>query len=182
MADVTLALDLATLTGWAALIDGKRMGGTWKLTTEKARKEAQAQNLDRRADPRFSELLAHLVDFELTYGQPKVIWFEDVKFSTYTQQTQLWSSLRAAVWAYQFLCPETDIQCLDTTQLKLWGAQHGGATKSMMGAWLVRKHPDLYVKNPASSETCFVLEKATGAEVDDNQADAQHLLDYALFA
>lgn len=175
-----LALDLGTKCGWAAEMDGIRMGGTWLLTTEKARKAAASEDLDRRCDPRFEALLDRLYDFRGNFGCPDTIIFEDVQFSEYTQQTQLWSSLRAAIWAFKYVRPATNIQCLDTARLKKWATNHGGATKAMMGAWLVKKHPNLYIKNPEPIETCFVRERFTDAMVDDNQVDAQHLLDYAI--
>lgn len=171
-----LALDLGSLTGWASTIDGVRTGGTWKLATHKELKIAREEEFDRRCDPRFGQLLHNLDTF---VGIDQVI-FEDVLFSKYTLQTQLWSALRAAVWAFHFLHPSVDIQCLNTSALKLWGAHHGGATKTMMGAWLIKKHPQLWIRNPNPTETCFVLDRGSGLEVDDNQVDAQHLLDYAI--
>jgi hypothetical protein len=172
-----LALDLGTRCGWAAMIEGVRTGGTWRLASEKQLKNAREEEFDRRCDPRFLQLLKHLSEWPARLDQ---IAFEDVLFSKYTLQTQLWSALRSAVWAYHFVHPETDIQCLDTTRLKVWGAQHGGATKEMMGAWLVKKHPARYLKNPEPIPTCFVRERGTDRMIDDNQVDAQHLLDYAI--
>lgn len=177
---IRLALDLGQHLGWAAMVGDQRMGGTWELTTDKQRKEAAAQGLDRRCDPRFGRMLDRLMEFRGNFGCPDQIIFEDVQFSEYTLQTQLWSSFRAAIWAFQWLRPNVDVQCLDTSRLKVWGAHHGGATKLMMGAWLVKKHPNFWVKNPNPTENCFVRERFTGARVDDNQVDAQHLLDYSI--
>lgn len=178
---IRLALDLGTKCGWAASVNGSRIGGTWLLTTEKDRKRAASEGLDRRCDPRFGALLDCLYEFRYCYGTPDTIAFEDVQFSEYTLQTQLWSSLRSAVWAFKYLRPDVRIYCLDTAGLKKWGTGHGGATKGMMGAWLVKRHPDLYIKNPKPTENCFVLgANPPHPEVDDNQVDAQHLLDYSI--
>jgi hypothetical protein len=177
---IRLAIDLGTKLGWALDVHGVRSGGTKLLVSEADRKLAVDDSLDRRCDPRFGALLDHIMDIRGNHGGPDLIIFEDVKFSVYTQQTQLWSSLRAAIWAYKWLRPNTNIQCLDTSKLKKWGTNNGAATKEMMGAWLVRKHPNLYIKNPEPIETCFVRERYTDRMVDDNQVDAQHLLDYAI--
>lgn len=178
-----LAIDLGTKCGHASRIRGVRTGGTWKLATTAELDEAREDNFDRRCDPRFLRLLGNLRDVE-NLGPLDCVTFEDVKFSKYTLQTQLWSSLRAAIWTARYINPSVNIQCVDTSALKVWGANHGSATKEMMGAWLVKKHPGLFEKNiqpTKKTESVFVRERQTGRPVDDNEVDAQHLLDYAIF-
>jgi hypothetical protein len=58
-----------------------------------------------------------------------VVVFEDVQFSSYTSQTQLWASYRTAVWLA--FGKTSLIECVDVKTLKKF-ACNGNATKEMM--------------------------------------------------
>lgn len=169
-----LALDLGTKTGWAQLTNGVRTGGTWVLATPDEIKTQRERGGDRTGDVRFARLIAHLSDAKRL--SPGLVLFEDVQFSTTTMQTQLWSTFRAAVWSmfHPGMC-----RAVPVGTLKLFATGQGNATKLMMGAWLVKKHPTLFKKRPKSTATCNVLD-IHGRPVDDNEADAQHLLDFGI--
>ena len=171
-----LALDLGTKTGWAQRRDGVTSSGTWLLATEAERLEDKEGGLDRRGDRRFFELLRRVEGAIEPEPRPDVVIFEDVRFSTFTMQTQLWSALRCAVWA---VCRSRSIpvEVVDVPVLKKFGANHGGATKEMMAAWLVKKHPDLYCKTARKTKTCF-CETVDGRRMGDDEVDALHMIDY----
>ena len=127
-----LALDLGTKTGWCEVNNGEEMLGTWKLATKEEVTQWGKERLTRRCDPRARRL------YELVCGmflrqkkfRPNAVVFEDVEFSTFTLQTQLWSALRAAVWIA--VPPGTLIECVGVSALKKFATGHGGATKEMM--------------------------------------------------
>ena len=90
------------------------------------------ERLTRRCDPRARRLYSNIQKFFLRRPdcQPNVVVFEDVEFSTFTLQTQLWSALRTAVW---LAVPQgVLIECVGVSALKKFATGHGGATKEMM--------------------------------------------------
>lgn len=173
----TLALDLGTKCGYAIRTEeGRVVSGTWQLSSPDCIGAARADGLDRRCDPRF-EALFNQINAAVGLYMIKKIVFEDVLFSEYTLQTQLWSSLRSTVWATRLTFPEMELDCVNTATLKKYATGNGQATKKMMSAHLLRKYPQEFVKNPKPTENCFLLRK-DGTRVDDNEVDARHLLDY----
>lgn len=170
-----LALDLGTKCGWAAK-NGTVASGTWKLSDSKTIHSTRVEGFDRKCDPRFNALCLKIEEAVEHYSINAVV-FEDVLFSSTTLQTQLWATYRAAIWAVRRNHP-FEIDCLNTSTLKKHATGHGAATKKMMSAHLLKKYPHEFVKNPSPTETCFLLRKIDGTEVDDNQVDARHLLDY----
>lgn len=150
-----LALDLGTKTGWA-LGDwtGPVDAGTRVLATAAEVKEWRAKRLDRTCDPRVSRLYTFI-----RTNSPDIIVFEDVEFTSYTKQTQLWASLRAAVWLSAG--PNTLLECVPVTTLKKFATGHGGATKEMMRAALIQQKQFLPMK------------------LDDNAVDAVWILAWA---
>jgi Holliday junction resolvasome RuvABC endonuclease subunit len=124
-----LALDLGTDTGWATNYGSARVAGTWNLATPMEIKEWGKNRYRRRRDPRIMRFFNTLRNLDHTHHFDLVI-FEDVQFSSSTAQTQLWSSLRGALWT---AFPEnTIIECVPTGTLKAFATGHGGATKEMM--------------------------------------------------
>lgn len=160
-----LALDIATKTGFAtwakeAASPGPLAIGTWELTKASERK-GQALAL-RRFDPRVRALWSRVAQTVATLPKPVLVVFEDVEFSSYTKQTQLWASLRAAVW----IAPGIDLfDCVPVGTLKLFATGHGGADKAMMAAAFKRGE---CAGDPRS------------AELDDNAIDAYFILKWAL--
>lgn len=126
-----LTLDLGTKTGWACGAGENLFAGTWNLSTAREISEAAKARLDRRCDPRINRLFDHVRDIVWRI-KPKFIVFEDVQFSTFTCQTQLWSSLRAAVWLANTAYPMATFECVPVTTLKKFTTGQGSATKETM--------------------------------------------------
>jgi hypothetical protein len=165
-----LALDLGTHTGYATLIDGVEAGGTWLLATDKELKAQKKLRLDRRNDMRISALFDRIRSLrDRTHFD--WVFFEDVQFLSTQLQAQLWASLRAAVWMHGRDGLQMD--CVPTGTLKLFGAKHGGATKEMMAAAL---GCELIPTGLKTKPYKFIFR---GQEIDDNEVDARHLLNFA---
>lgn len=153
-----LALDLGTKTGFAYRTStGIIHSGTWVLAKAK---EIRDQN-GRELDCRYCRLAEKVRGLVKTLGV-EVIGFEDVEFSSYTAQTQLWSSFRVAVWSAACSDPKLIVEAVPVGTLKKFATGHGNATKEMMAASLLRKHPEFF----------------EGRHPDDNEVDALHLLQY----
>lgn len=151
-----LALDLGTNTGFAHNLTGSLQAGTWLLATDKEIASWGKNRLRRRCDPRMQRLSNLLVELP----KPDIVVFEDVEFSKYTQQTQLWASFRATVWLA--LGTKTYMECVPVKTLKLFATGSGGADKPAMAAALYRQQPEL---------------KKAG--LDDNAVDAIWLYSWA---
>lgn len=123
-----LGLDLGTQTGacWNAGV--KIFVESWQLATPKELKLARRERFDRRKDPRILALYRRLLSVRDAY-KIDVVAFEDVNFSSYTQQVQLWSSLRAMVW---FVFRDHFIDCVPVGTLKKYATGKGDADKNDM--------------------------------------------------
>jgi hypothetical protein len=120
-----LALDLGTATGYAYNRGDEFFCGTWQLATAKEIRQCGKDRLNRRKDPRIEKLCETLTEL----GKFDLVVFEDVQFSSYTAQTQLWSSLRSAVW----LCASAPhFDCVPVGTLKKFATGNGAATKENM--------------------------------------------------
>lgn len=130
-----LAVDLGTKTGYAYGADVPTVG-TWTLSTDKEVAKWGKDRLTRRKDPR----IARLCEKVGALGPFDVLVFEDVQFRSSTYQTQLWSSLRTALW----LCGTAQVfECVPVKSLKLF-AGHGNADKNYMSRALKQQHPKLW--------------------------------------
>ena len=165
-----LALDIATLTGWAYRdSEGVVTAGCWVLSKPDEIATAAKLRKDRTLDPRIPALYRCLRDIWNAHrtgnGSPHnpvdFLVFEDVQFSRYTMQTQLWASLRAAVWLF---CYNYDVprDCIAVGTLKKLATGAGNADKSAMIAAATEQFPTVDFK------------------LDDNAADALHLLQWAI--
>lgn len=151
-----LALDLGNHTGVARNYGPPAWVTTWALSTAKEVAEWGKRRLDRRGDPRIARLFARLTDPML---KPDLVVFEDVEFSTYTKQTQLWSSFRTAVWlAFD---RRAVIECIPVTSLKKFATGSGAADKNAMKRAMFTQFPD------------------TPRNLDDNAIDALWILKWA---
>lgn len=149
-----LALDLGTNCGFCYNIGAVQFQGTWKLATDKELRAARANRLDRRADIRVTNFF-QILKTSTGFNSFDHVVFEDVRFHTSLAQSQLWSSLRAAVWiAFR---PET-IEAVDVGTLKKFATGSGSANKDAMKNYLLARFP----------EHCF-------ASMDDNAVDATWL-------
>jgi len=146
-----LALDLGTFTGFAyGEINSPvahLVAGTLELATPK---EITRMGKDRRSrtdDWRIGRFYKWLLKMGKLFHPDVVIW-EDVRFSSYTFQTQLWASFRTTVWIamHQIGEPLPYLECVDVQTLKIFATGHGGATKVMMATALYKQHPELKEK------------------------------------
>lgn len=134
-----LGIDLGTKTGFALSSNGVLSKcGTWVLSKPKEITYARKLRLDRRADPRFLRLYDKLLNVHLASPLDYVI-FEDVLFAVTVMQTQLWSSLRAAVWMLSR--HGVQIDCVPVGTLKKFATGSGAADKSAMATALVKNDP-----------------------------------------
>jgi hypothetical protein len=176
-----LTLDLGTHLGWARKFGEVRESGTELLAKTKEIRADRERGLDRNGDVRYYRLLAFLMRqiHEAPGGVIHRVVYEDVQFTTFTLQTQLWSSLRTAIWTIFPPGRQTIVTGMPVGSLKKFGAKHGGATKEMMAAALLKRHPELFCK-PERVTASRLLVTKTGRDVDDNEVDACHLLDWAI--
>lgn len=151
-----LALDLGTHTGFARNFGPMPWAGTWTLSQPKEVTAWGKQRLDRRCDPRIERLHRLLQDGLV---KPDLVVFEDVEFSKYTLQTQLWSSFRTVVWLT--FGSKSVLECVPVTTLKKFATGSGGADKLGMKRALDRQYPGA----------------STG--LDDNAIDAVWILKWA---
>jgi hypothetical protein len=152
-----LALDLATTTGWATnhLLGGDFALGQITLAKASEITAWRKKGLDRRKDPRFHRLVQHIM--RMSRGCSIVV-FEDVKFSSYTFQAQLWPTWRAAVWT---AVPEECLECVPTNVLKQFATGHGGATKEAMLKAMMNAEPGRFrLDNKLRKEHCVVDREA----------------------
>ena len=167
-----LAFDLATATGWA-VADGARILrlGTEKLATDDEVTAWGKRRLDRRRDPRIARI-SKLIQGLVTAESPlRVIVWEDVEFSSGRKQTQLWASLRTAIWLST--SPDIPMDCVNVTKLKTFATGNPQATKTEMMLALAAKYPDQF-RIIEHNRKPFILHLATGHVGDDNAADAAH--------
>lgn len=163
-----LALDLGTHTGWAYSEDpGIIMSGTWHLATPAEIRKQGIAELDRCCDMRFNRLKEHIESF----GPLDYIFFEDVQFCTSQLQAQLWAGLRTVVVLH---FPKSTVRCIPVGTLKKLATGHGNATKEMMLAALLVKYPERF-EGRMEKGYVYVYKKSEG-RVDDNEADAFHIL------
>ena len=126
----TLALDLGTITGWAIWRNGVIDSGSWLLATPKELRQQRKAGGVRRGDLRFHRLREHIAAAIAVHGIEQIV-FEDVLFLSSQAQSQLWASLRAAVWCFRM-----PVDCVHTGTLKKFATGCGNAQKETMVAAL----------------------------------------------
>lgn len=178
-----LALDLGTKTGWACFYSRNPdcvVSGSKLLATEKELREQRKQKRDRCCDIR----VPRLYDFIKSFKDITHIYFEDVQFLSSQAQSQLWASLRAMVTLESQL---RIVRAVPVGTLKKFATGMGNAKKEHMAQALAHPVGDVpkfdvgYSVIKENGET--VLYKhylASSLLVDDNEADALHLLNYAI--
>jgi Holliday junction resolvasome RuvABC endonuclease subunit len=160
-----LALDIATNTGWAYRhASGFIEAGAWELQTPAETTAAAKLRKDRTLDARVPLLYRQLKNFwdtrpDMPPGNNPVdfLVFEDVEFSRFTKQTQLWSSLRAAVWlfCYNYTIPR---DCCPVGTLKKFATGSGHAMKPQMVAAASALFPrvDFKLDEDAADALCLL--------------------------
>lgn len=142
-----LALDLGTATGYCYETACGLVSGTWALASAKEITRWGKERLVRRRDPRILRLFHHI---QVVEPAPDMVVFEDVQFQTYTYQTQLWSSFRAAAWLA--FPGETVFDCVPVGTLKKFATGFSGADKTLMEKYLRLRHPDLLRRGADDNE------------------------------
>lgn len=160
-----LALDLGTKTGYAMTCGMVLAAGTWTLASPALIKSDAKIRMDRRLDIRIPRLY-HALKNSHNAKPLDWIFFEDVQFSSTTKQTQLWASLRAAVWMFADE-HRVKIECCPVSTLKKFATGYGGATKEQMKKSALVRHAG----KPG-------LENLVN--LDDNAIDAIHLLAWGI--
>ena len=153
-----LALDLGTNTGYCYNVGPQIYSGTWLLASKDDLKTARKARFDRRCDIRVPELYRRLDRIVSSAMFFDYVIFEDVRFHTSLAQSQLWSSLRTAVWLSFAPCT---IEAVDVGTLKKFATGSGAADKLKMRAYL-KGIPALFKE-----------------EMDDNAVDAAWLFLWA---
>lgn len=136
-----LALDLGTHTGIAHNLFGRMTIETRHWATPKEVTQWGKERWTRRNDPR----IARFADYLSGLPKPDIIVFEDVQFSSYTLQVQLWASLRTAVWLT--LGRTSLLECVPVTTLKKFATRYGRADKKMMEKSMRVLHPEMDLSN-----------------------------------
>lgn len=135
----TLTLDVATRVGYTVINGGSIVDfGTIELATEVELANQRKDGRERTLDIRFTRL-CHFIGSILTQGVTRIV-FEDVNFSTTTNQTQLWASLRAAIWAMA-QGSSVEVYCVHANTLKAFATGNGKATKDEMASALAKADP-----------------------------------------
>jgi hypothetical protein len=127
---------LGTHLGIAHNLHGELIAETHTLATAKEITEWGKSRLTRRCDPRALRLHSLLG----TLAGADVVVFEDVQFSTYTKQTQLWATWRAILWISfgQSCC----VEAVPVTTLKRFATGAGNSDKDQMAKALYQQCPE----------------------------------------
>jgi Holliday junction resolvasome RuvABC endonuclease subunit len=145
-----LGLDLGTHTGIAENFNGPLNAYTVQLATKKEITEWGKKRITRRCDPRVLRLHKLLSNM----SRPDIVVIEDVLFSSYTLQVQLWSSLRAAVWLA--FGSDTIIEAVPVATLKKYATGRGGADKNAMMSCLFKRLPGLQGINHDAADAAWL--------------------------
>jgi len=162
----TLTLDLGTFTGWACM-EGPSINtsGTLLLATEHELAHQRKDGNERTHDIRFSRFFK-FIQMQLEYGVNRIV-YEDVQFVRSQCQSQLWASLRTAIWAAVQDQQNIEIFCVSVPSLKMFATGMGNADKTAMARALGKIDPTHYQFNQATGELC-----SAGMVMDDNEVDA----------
>src|ERR1035437_5032528 len=155
-----LALDLGTKTGVARNYGPLPCETTRNLATAAGGTARGKQRLPRRCDPRIGRFYQRLTQVDLLGVLPDLVVFEDVEFSTYTKQTQLWASFRTVLWLAATVMGAA-IECVPVTTLKKFATGSGAADKAAM------------------KRAMFTQFSVTSRVLDDNAIDALWVLKWA---
>lgn len=164
-----LALDLGTRTGYAKIDAQGLQVGTATLASAK---ELTGSMKWRDWDIRFTRLAAFVVDWfmEEPSDEPVHIVWEDVQFVHSSQQINVWTTLRSAVWAatwfvrWRFSTASVTLHAVPVGTLKKFATGSGAAGKDGM-------------LRAAVAQKKLTPEQADA--LDDNAVDALWLMHYA---
>jgi len=172
----TLTLDLGTATGWSLMVGQDILAsGTEFLATGEELRIQRKQGKERTGDIRFGRLIDFLERETTAHGVARQV-IEDVIFTGSQAQTQIWASLRAAIWVVARKL-NLDVRCVPVATLKVFATGNGAADKSMMARSLAEAMPERYVLDPETG-----ILRCLGRALDDNEVDASWLARYTAAA
>lgn len=148
-----LALDLGTKLGVCYNAGSDLICESKLLATDGEIKAWGKQRADRKWDPRIKRLHDYVSVLNARHVFEFIV-FEDVEFASSRKQTQLWASLRTAVW----LAGVEHInrfECVNVKTLKKFATTSGNADKTYMRLAMKTQFPSIWKK-----------------ELDDNAIDA----------
>lgn len=139
----TLLLDLGTDTGWDLLdAQGLMRSGTLCLATDEELEVQRHEGRERTLDIRFARIYGFITG-HIRNGVDRVV-FEDVEFASTRMQTQLWASLRTAIWAAAYLNPGVQVFGVPVATLKHFATGNGHVRKLAMAKALASFRPAGY--------------------------------------
>jgi hypothetical protein len=165
----TLTLDLGTHTGWSLMEGGAIIqSGTYDLATPEEIEEQRHAGKERLLDVRFVRLL-EFTRQKVQEGVTRIV-FEDVLFhgAGRAQTTQLWASLRTAIWVVAYESPSVAAFGVPVATLKSFALGKGLATKEEMAQSLANAEPGCYQLN----EKRLIVQAGKDRAMDDNEVDA----------
>jgi len=171
-----LALDLGTEMGFAygSLRGRVESCGNFSLGSPSSIKADRKTRMDRRLDSRAPYLYEWLKVLHFAHDF-KWITFEDVQFSSTTQQTQLWATWRTVVWLF---AAHYNIQteCCPVQTLKKFATGRGGADKDLMAIALSRIYSNEFFLEDGKIHW---IGHAPKLFLSDDGVDAVHLLNWS---
>jgi hypothetical protein len=139
----TLLLDLGTDTGWALLdAPGQMRSGTLCLATDEELEVQRQEGRERTLDLRYARIYGFITN-QVQNGVGRIV-FEDVEFVSTRMQTQLWASLRTAIWAAALIHPGVRVFGLPVATLKHFATGNGHVQKLAMAKALASFRPGGY--------------------------------------
>ena len=162
----TLTIDIGSDTG-SVLMDGPEIvkSGTLHLASDSELETQRREGKDRTLDIRFVRFYLFLTEHVL--GGVRRIVFEDVGFASTRMQTQLWASLRCAIWMVAMMHPELAVFGVPVGTLKQFAAGNVRAKKQDMAKALANHSSKLYVLDGNGA-----IIKPDGYVADDDEVDA----------
>ena len=168
----TLTLDLGTDTGWALTETASYpQSGAFRLASDEELDTQRREGKDRTLDVRFVRFYRFLAE-QVQRGAIRIA-FEDVGFVSSRMQTQLWASLRSAIWAVALAHPEVSVIPVPVATLKQFAAGNIHATKADMARALAAHPSGGYTLTEQGA-----VRKSNGIAASDDEVDAIWLAYY----
>lgn len=162
---LTLTVDLGTNTGWCLMIGSQLSeSGTLQLASEEELEAQRREGRERTLDLRWVRFHAFLSK-HLGGGVNRIV-FEDVGFAPTRMQTQLWASLRAAIWAVAN-GSSIEVFCVPVATLKVFATGDPKAQKQQMLQALVDIDSEAF-----ELSADVVIRRKSRLPMDHNEVDA----------
>ena len=171
----TLTIDIGTDTAYARINNGHIVEvAKLRLATQAELSAQQKLGKNRTLDIRFPRFLSFL-RAQLNSSVNRIV-FEDVQFLGSQYATQLWGSLRGAIWAAVCECksPGVQIYIVPSTLLKYFATGKVNSHKIDMAKALALADPEKY-----QLDSSMELYRA-GNKINDDEIDAIWLARFTL--